>query len=287
MHVVKTIEALRALPYAARETAFVPTMGNLHEGHLSLVRIAAASGRPVVVSIFVNPLQFGPAEDFDSYPRTLEADLALLGREGVAAVFAPGGGELYPEPQTCLVAPPPALGEVLEGAHRPGFFTGVATVVLKLFNMVEPGIAVFGKKDYQQYLVIRDLCRQLALPVEILAGETVREADGLALSSRNRYLAPAEREEAPELQRVLRSLAEALTAGRAEARALERAAAVRLAGRGWDVDYISLRSARDLGPVTAEDVARQAPMVVLGAASLGRTRLIDNREIGTPESGPA
>ena len=279
VHVVKTIEAFRALRRDHPETAFVPTMGNLHEGHLSLVRRAAETGRPVVVSVFVNPLQFGPSEDFDQYPRTLEEDLALLRREGVAIVFAPGQDELYPEPQDCVVKPPPQLGEILEGEHRPGFFTGVATVVLKLFNIVTPRIAVFGKKDYQQYLVIRSLCRQFALPIEILAGETVREADGLALSSRNRYLSPEERREAPELRRALLSVSSALAEGQAEVRAFEGRAGAALESRGWDVDYISLRRARDLRPVSPEDLARRRPCIVLGAARLGSTRLIDNHEI--------
>ena len=294
MHVVKTIEAFRALRQelpgtalpgtalpgtALPGTAFVPTMGNLHEGHLSLVRRAAETGRPVVVSVFVNPLQFGPSEDFDQYPRTLEDDLALLRREGVAVVFAPGQDELYPEAQACLVTPPPQLGEILEGEHRPGFFTGVATVVLKLFNIVGPRIAVFGKKDYQQYLVIRNLCRQFALPIEILAGETVREADGLALSSRNRYLSPEERREAPELRRALLSVSSALAEGRTDARALERDSGAALKSRGWDVDYISLRKAHDLSPVTPAELAGRPPCVVLGAARLGQTRLIDNHEV--------
>ena len=279
MHVVKTIEALRALGPDLPEPAFVPTMGNLHEGHLALVRLAAAGGRPVVVSVFVNPLQFGPQDDFERYPRTLEADLALLRKEGVSAVFAPERDELYPEPQGFLAAPPPGLGEVLEGAHRPGFFTGVATVVLKLFNIVAPRSAVFGKKDYQQYLVIRDLCRQLALPIEILAGETVREPDGLALSSRNRYLSAAERREAPALHRALVSLAAGLAKGGTDVQALEGEAAKALEARGWDVDYVALRSTRDLSPITSEDLERRPPCVVLAAAHLGSTRLIDNREV--------
>jgi pantoate--beta-alanine ligase len=190
MRVIHTVAELRAAQRDLPGPAFVPTMGNLHEGHLSLVRIAAAHGAPVAVSIFVNRLQFGPAEDFDRYPRTFEDDLDLLQREGVDLVFAPDETEMYPEPQTCRVTPPAALADILEGAARPGFFTGVATVVLKLFHLVQPRLSVCGQKGYQQLLIVRDTCRQLALPIEILAGETIRAPDGLALSSRNRYLAP-------------------------------------------------------------------------------------------------
>ena len=196
MRVVRDIASLRAALPGPGAAAFVPTMGNLHEGHLSLVRIARERGAPVVASIFVNRLQFAPHEDFDAYPRTFERDCELLRGEGCDLVFAPGERDLYPEPQRCTVQPPPELADILEGEFRPGFFTGVCTVVLKLFNAVQPRAAVFGKKDYQQLMVVRTMVRQLALPVEIVAGETARADDGLALSSRNGYLATAERAEA-------------------------------------------------------------------------------------------
>jgi pantoate--beta-alanine ligase len=254
-------------------------MGNLHEGHLSLVRIAAAHGAPVAVSIFVNRLQFGAAEDFDRYPRTFEDDLDLLERESVDLVFAPDEGEMYPEPQTCRVSPPAALAEILEGAARPGFFTGVATVVLKLFHLVQPRLAVFGKKDYQQLLIVRAMCRQLALPIEIVAGETVRAADGLALSSRNRYLAPIARAGAPELYRTLLRVAERITSGEHDLARLETEAAAGLAARGWAPDYVAVRRQADLGLPPRADLLDKAPLVLLAAARLEGTRLIDNLEI--------
>jgi pantoate--beta-alanine ligase len=281
MRVIHTIAELCAAQRELPGPAFVPTMGNLHEGHLSLVRIAAAHGAPVAVSIFVNRLQFGPAEDFDRYPRTFEDDLDLLEREGVDLVFAPDEAEMYPEPQTCRVSPPAALAEILEGAARPGFFTGVATVVLKLFHLVQPRLAVFGKKDYQQLLIVRDMCRQLALPVAIVAGETVRAADGLALASRNRYLTPAERAEAPELHRTLMRVAEGITDGQRDFTRLETEATAGLARRGWMPDYIAVRRQADLQAPTRDDLLDNAALVVLGAARLGDTRLIDNLEVAT------
>ena len=280
MDVVSTVRALRAAIGKRDGWAFVPTMGNLHEGHLSLVRQAKATGRPVVVSIFVNPLQFAPSEDFSSYPRTLDDDLAALTEEGVTLVFTPGEQELYPEPQAWKVTPPPELGDILEGASRPGFFTGVATVVLKLLNLVQPDIAVFGKKDYQQLLVVRAMCRQLALPVDIVAGETVRDADGLALSSRNRYLSPTERAEAPALRHCLLDLAERVRRPGADLPALERRSAEKLTARGWTVDYIVVRCRDNLSPIKADNDLERAPMVILGAAHLSKTRLIDNLELG-------
>ena len=277
MRVIHTLAELRAALAGSRQTAFVPTMGNLHEGHLSLVKLARAQGGhggPVVASIFVNRLQFLPHEDFDTYPRTLERDCELLRGAGCDIVFAPSERELYPEPQGYKVHPPPDLADILEGAFRPGFFTGVSTVVLKLFNCVQPALAAFGKKDYQQLMVIRRMVRQLALPVEILAGETSRADDGLALSSRNGYLSAEERAEAPRLAQVLRRTADALQSqGVAQAAALEAAAADELRARGWAPDYIAIRRREDLGAPQAGD-----PLVVLAAARLGSTRLIDNLE---------
>jgi pantoate--beta-alanine ligase len=277
MRVIHTLAELRAALAGSRQTAFVPTMGNLHEGHLSLVQLARAQGGqggPVVASIFVNRLQFLPHEDFDTYPRTLERDCDLLRGAGCDIVFAPSERELYPEPQGYQVHPPPELADMLEGAFRPGFFTGVSTVVLKLFNCVQPAVAAFGKKDYQQLMVIRRMVSQLALPVEILAGETSRAADGLALSSRNGYLSAAERAEAPRLAQVLRRTADAVhRQGVAHAAALEAAAADELRAHGWAPDYVAIRRREDLGAPQAGDA-----LVVLAAARLGSTRLIDNLE---------
>jgi pantoate--beta-alanine ligase len=275
MRVIHTLAELRAALAGSRQTAFVPTMGNLHEGHLSLVQLARTRGGPVVASIFVNRLQFLPHEDFDTYPRTLERDCELLRGAGCDIVFAPSERELYPEPQGYKVHPPAGLADILEGAFRPGFFIGVSTVVLKLFNCVQPSFAAFGKKDYQQLMVIRRMVRQLALPVEILAGETSRAADGLALSSRNGYLSAEERAEAPRLAQVLRRTAEALAKqGVAQAAALEAAAADDLRAHGWAPDYVAIRRRDDLGAPQAGDA-----LVVLAAARLGSTRLIDNLEV--------
>ncbi len=277
MRTVHTLAALRAAVTAGgRAPAFVPTMGNLHAGHLALVRQARQAGGPVVASIFVNRLQFAPHEDFDSYPRTLEQDAVLLREAGCDLLFAPDETELYPEPQVVKVHPDPALADVLEGAFRPGFFVGVCTVVLKLFNAVQPRLAVFGKKDYQQLMVVRQMVRQLALPVQVLGGETARANDGLALSSRNGYLSAAERAEAPALAAALRTLAAAVQAGRRDFAALEAEAQSTLTRRGWAPDYVALRRQADLGlPQGGADEA----LVVLAAARLGRTRLIDNLEI--------
>jgi pantoate--beta-alanine ligase len=263
MQILRDIAALRrALP---RDLAFVPTMGNLHEGHLSLVRLARRHAPAVAVSIFVNRLQFLPNEDFDRYPRTFERDCALLESEGVEFVFAPDETVLYPEKQLVRVHPGP-LGEELEGRFRPGFFEGVATVVLKLLNCVQPRAAVFGKKDYQQLIVVRALARQLDLPVQIVPGETVREADGLAMSSRNAYLSAAQRAEAPRLHALLNEVA--------SGRLSTEQALSRLLAAGWKPDYVEVRRRRDLAPPGAGERER----VVLGAARLGETRLIDNLE---------
>ena len=265
MQVLRDIPALRRALAAAGPVAFVPTMGNLHAGHAALTKIARRHAPRVAVSIFVNRLQFLPGEDFERYPRTFERDCALLEAQGVEFLFAPDESVLYPEPQSAKVHPGP-LGAELEGRFRPGFFDGVATVVLKLLNCVQPRSAVFGKKDYQQLLVIRHMVRQLDLPVEIVAGETVREADGLAISSRNAYLSAAERAEAPRLYRTLQEVAAGrLTPGLA-LRALEAA--------GWKPDYVEVRRRADLTAPLGTD----RELVVLAAARLGQTRLIDNLE---------
>jgi pantoate--beta-alanine ligase len=273
MDVVTDIATLRARLREEEGIAFVPTMGNLHAGHLALVDLARRHGRCVVVSIFVNPLQFGANEDLTSYPRTLAADLEKLAASGADVVFTPDEAALYPTPQTVFVQPPPIASELC-GAFRPGHFRGVCTVVLKLFNIVRPHSAVFGKKDYQQLHIVREMVRQLDLPVEIIAGDTVREADGLAMSSRNGYLEPHQRREAPTLYRTLYQLVCAAQSGCRDFAALEAQAAQALTARGWQVDYIALRAARTLALPASGD----RELVVLGAARLGRTRLIDNIE---------
>lgn len=264
MQVLEDIAALRRALAAAGPVAFVPTMGNLHGGHLSLVRLARRHGSAVAVSIFVNRLQFTAGEDFERYPRTFERDCGLLEAAGVEFLFAPDESVLYPEPQAYMVQPPP-LADELEGRFRPGFFHGVGTVVLKLLNCVQPVAAVFGKKDYQQLMLMRGMVRQLNLPVEIVAGETVREPDGLAMSSRNSYLSPAQRAEAPRLYRTLRQVGDGMPA---------EAAMQALVAAGWEPDYVDVRRRQDLAPPQPADRER----VVVAAARLGATRLIDNLE---------
>jgi pantoate--beta-alanine ligase len=232
-----------------------------------------------VASIFVNRLQFGPNEDFDKYPRTFQADVEKLEREGVYVLFAPTEKDLYPEPQEFRVRPPDDLGNILEGEFRPGFFTGVTTVVLKLFSCVQPRVAVFGKKDYQQLMIVRNMAKQFALPTEIIAAETYRADDGLALSSRNMYLSSEERAEAPALFQVLNEVANEVRSGHLDIFELERAAMAKLASRGWKPDYVSIRKRADLQPPAAGDLAKGESLVVLSAAKLGVTRLIDNLEI--------
>jgi len=263
MQVLRDIQSLRRA--LSVPVSLVPTMGNLHDGHISLVRLARGHAAKVAVSIFVNRLQFLPGEDFERYPRTFERDCAMLEAEGVDFLFAPDESVLYPEKQDLRVHAGP-LGEELEGRFRPGFFDGVATVVLKLFNCVQPRSAVFGKKDYQQLAVVRALARQLNLPIEIVAGETVREADGLAMSSRNAYLSADERAEAPRLHRLLKDVA-GMRIGTADA-------VSQLSENGWQPDYVEVRRRADLAVPQPGDRER----VVLAAARLGRTRLIDNLE---------
>ena len=274
MRIIKTVADLRAVLHRPRRVALVPTMGSLHDGHLSLVRRARQCADFVVTSIFVNPLQFAPHEDFALYPRTFEHDCALLSSVGCDAVFAPPEAEIYPDPQAYRVHPSGGLADILEGQVRPQFFTGVCTVVLKLFNLVEPAVAVFGKKDYQQLLVIRDMVRQLAMPIDIVPVETIRDATGLALSSRNGYLSELQRVEATQLSSVLRSIATAVRSGESDWQRLEREATETLTARGWRPDYVALRRQGDLGQPSPGK-----RLVALGAAKLGNTRLIDNIEL--------
>ncbi|MBI5658179.1 MAG: pantoate--beta-alanine ligase [Nitrosomonadales bacterium] len=272
METISSATGLRARLRGEPAVAFVPTMGNLHAGHLDLVRIARQRGTCVVVSIFVNPLQFGANEDFGKYPRTLQEDCGKL--EGLAdVVFAPPESELYPQPQQVTVVPP--LENDLCGAFRPGHFRGVATVVLKLLNIVQPQVAVFGKKDYQQLYVVRRMAAQLNLPVEIAGGETARAPDGLALSSRNQYLSAAERTEAAYLYQTLAGMRQTLREGATDYPALEQRAAQALGARGWQVDYVAVRNQADL----AQPESGERNLVVLAAARLGQTRLIDNLEV--------
>lgn len=279
MKIISSIEELRDQLRGQLRTAFVPTMGNLHEGHLSLMRLARRHGDPVVASIFVNRLQFGPNEDFDKYPRSFQADVEKLEKEGVYVLFAPTEKDLYPEPQEYRVRPPDDLGNILEGEFRPGFFTGVTTVVLKLFACVQPKVAVFGKKDYQQLMIIRNMSKQFALPTEIIAAETWRAEDGLALSSRNGYLSETERAEAPALFQTLNEVAEQVRNGNQDLLALEKMAMENLSQRHWNPDYISIRKRVDLQAPSTTDLAQNTELVVLAAAKLGNTRLIDNLEI--------
>lgn len=282
MKIVHTIADLRAQLTPHQRPAFVATMGNLHEGHIALVNQAKPRGDVTVASIFVNRLQFAPHEDFDTYPRTWEADCEKLQAAGCDVLFAPRETDLYPEPQTYKVHPPTELADILEGHFRPGFFVGVSTVVMKLFACVfagkPEGVALFGKKDYQQQMIIKRMVLQFALPIEIVAGETLRAADGLALSSRNGYLNVQERSEAVHLSMALKTLGEAIKAqGLPEREALEAAAMQALAARGWKPDYLTVRRRTDLLPPESTDTS--TAMVVLGAAKLGTTRLIDNLEI--------
>ena len=264
MRIVRRIDELRHAAADLPGLALVPTMGSLHDGHIALMRLARGHARHVAASIFVNRLQFAPNEDFASYPRTFEADCAKLRAASVDLLFAPDESVLYPEPQGFILEPP-AIGGELEGRFRPRFFHGVATVVLKLFNCVQPRVAVFGKKDYQQLHLVRALVRQLNLPIEVLAGETVREADGLAMSSRNAYLRAEERAEAPRLQRVLQKVKHGMQC---------KDAVKELDAAGWQTDYVEVRRRSDLAPPQAGEREK----VVLAAARLGGTRLIDNLE---------
>jgi pantoate--beta-alanine ligase len=274
MELIRTIAELRERLRSEKGVACVPTMGNIHEGHLSLVRIARQHAPLTVTTIFVNRLQFGQNEDFDKYPRTLADDCAKLEAAGNHVVFHPDEGQMYPEQQVFHVEPP-AIANKLEGRFRPGHFRGVATVVLKLFNIVQPHVAVFGKKDYQQLAIVRNMVDQLALPLRIVPAETVRAEDGLALSSRNRFLSAAERVEAPRMHAVLKRVKEQVETGDRNFEAIEFGADAELARHGWKVDYVVVRSRRTL----MQPEPHERELVALGAAKLGNTRLIDNLEI--------
>lgn len=274
MRIVHTIADLRAALRLAGPVNLVPTMGNLHAGHMSLVGAARQRPGVLVTSIFVNRLQFGPQDDFSRYPRTLDSDCRQLERAGCDVVFAPADAEIYPQEQEYKVVPPAAIADIFEGAVRPGFFIGVCTVVLKLFHIVRPDTAFFGKKDFQQLLIVRRMVRQLALSTDIIGCETVRDANGLALSSRNGYLSAAELIEAAELGLTLRKVAGELRAGGVAWPDLEHRAMQSLRSRHWQPDYIAVRRASDLAAAEAGH-----PLIVIGAARLGGTRLIDNYEI--------
>ncbi|MCX7168240.1 MAG: pantoate--beta-alanine ligase [Rhodocyclales bacterium] len=275
MQIHDTIAGLRGALKNAGRVALVPTMGNLHDGHIALMTQACDHADQVVATIFVNRLQFRPGEDFEKYPRTFAADCERLAAAGVGHLFAPDEAEMYPEPQTYQIEPPPEQANILDGEFRPGHFRGVATVVMKLFQIVQPDVALFGKKDYQQLMVIRNMVREFNSPIEIVGGETVRATDGLALSSRNGYLSAAERAEAPRLFRVLTKVVEAVRAGAQDWGVLERGAMSELQAGGWMPDYVALRKKLDLQLPSAHD----SGLVVLAAARLGSTRLIDNLEV--------
>lgn len=275
MEIHAQIPDLRQALLGRGRVAFVPTMGNLHEGHITLMRAAQEQGDTVVASIFVNRLQFGVGEDFDKYPRTFAADCDKLREAGVDLLFAPTETDLYPTPQSYFVDPPD-LQHLLEGEFRPGHFRGVATVVLKLFNCVQPQVALFGKKDYQQLMLIRAMSEQMALPIQVIGVDTVRASDGLALSSRNGYLSPAEREQAPRLFQTLQNLRQTLLSdGIGQLPRLEQEAAANLNRHGWKTDYVAVRQRGNLLPPC--DTSQK--LVILAAAQLGQTRLIDNIEV--------
>jgi len=284
MRIIHTVTELRNALKTEPGIALVPTMGNLHAGHIHLVEIAKQHAQCVVISIFVNPLQFGPNEDLANYPRTMDADCEKLKAAGADIVFAPAVNEMYPDfnaatndlGQTMTISPPPIANELC-GTSRPGHFGGVATIVMKLFNIVKPQIAVFGKKDYQQLFIIRELVKQFNLPIQIIAGDTVRESSGLAMSSRNGYLTQAQKTVAAQLNQCLKQIATQIQQGNTDFAALEQSAAQTLNNNGWLVDYISVRSAHTLAIATAKDTQ----LVVLVAAKLGNTRLIDNIEFAT------
>ena len=277
MDVVRTVGDLRQRLKQEARVACVPTMGNIHDGHLRLVRLAHQHAPCVVTTVFVNRLQFAHGDDFDKYPRTFEEDCEKLAADGVHVVFHPDEAQMYPQPQVFMVDPP-AIANKLEGRFRAGHFRGVATVVLKLFNMVQPQVAVFGKKDYQQLHIVTHMVEQLALPIQIVAAETRRAEDGLALSSRNRFLSPQQRREAPRLHQVLNQVKSAVESGDRNFEAMEFAADAELARHGWHVDYVVVRRRAML---TAPEPADR-DLVVLGAAKLGETRLIDNLECVAP-----
>ena len=275
MQIHRQIDALRSALADAGRIAFVPTMGNLHAGHIALIEAAREHADCVVASIFVNRLQFAPNEDFDRYPRTFEADSAALSAAGADQLFAPDEMTLYPEPQRYQVVPDPDQADILEGHFRPGFFTGVTTVVMKLFQIVRPDVALFGKKDFQQLMVVRNMVRQFAMPIQIIGHATLRDSDGLALSSRNGYLSAEQRAEAPRLYHQLQAVQTELCAGCQDWFALEARAMAELSKHGWTPQYVAIRRRADLKSPALSD----RELVVLGAAFLGGTRLIDNVEV--------
>jgi len=280
MNICQQIEELRTTVAGWRKSgesiAFVPTMGNLHQGHLSLVELAQKKASRVVVSIYVNPLQFSPDEDFDSYPRTLEDDLEKLRSMAVDLVFTPDDSIIYPRGESCSTyIEVPELSYIIEGEFRPGFFRGVATVVLKLFNMVQPDMAVFGEKDFQQLLIIRQMVHDLDLPIEIIGAEIIREADGLAMSSRNNYLAPVERDNSRKLSESLQQLRHDIERG-ISIELAEKACTEALENHGFVVDYVTIRETDSLKRVSSEQLTACKELIVLAAAKIGRTRLIDN-----------
>ncbi|MFN0313803.1 MAG: pantoate--beta-alanine ligase [Burkholderiales bacterium] len=277
MEVIQTVRELRQRLASEKQVGCVPTMGNIHEGHLSLVDLAREQASCVVTTIFVNRLQFGQGEDFDKYPRTFEDDCAKLEARDNTIVFAPDEKEIYPEPQVYYVDLP-KVANVLEGRFRRGHFRGMATVVLKLFNIVQPQIAVFGKKDYQQLAIIRHMTDQFSLPIRIIPAETIRAEDGLALSSRNRYLSPEQRKEAVRLRQAILQVRDSVVSGDRNFVAMEYAAGALLARHGWNVDYVVVRTQRGLCRPESQD----KDLVLLGAAKLGQTRLIDNLEVVAP-----
>ena len=277
MKIAHTIAEVRQHLSAFKHPVFIPTMGNLHEGHLALIRQGKPLGDVTVASIFVNRLQFLPHEDFDTYPRTWAADCEKLEAAGCDLLFAPNEKELYPEPQAFKVQAPTELADILEGYFRPGFFTGVGTVVLKLFNCVQPKVAVFGQKDYQQLMVIKRMVKQFAMPIDIVGACTYRADDGLALSSRNGYLSTVERAEAVQLCQTLNYMADQIRAGETDLVKLENQAMQAMTERGWEPDYLTVRLQHDLQQPLSNQLINQ-PLVVLGAAKLGNTRLIDNLE---------
>ncbi len=289
MRTETTIDGMQSALQGAAPVCLVPTMGNLHAGHIALVREARRRAEPggrVVTSIFVNRLQFGQGEDFDRYPRTFERDTEQLAAAGCDVLFAPNEAQMYPEPQTFRISPDPALAKILEGEFRPGHFDGVCTVVMKLFTTVRPQVAIFGKKDYQQLMMIRRMTRQFALPIQIVGHDTIREPDGLAMSSRNGYLNPSERNEAKRLSALLRDFVETIRRLRREGRctmervlALEQATQAELSAHGWSPDYVTLRRCSDLLPPAPNELDSSEPLVVLAAARLGQPRLLDNLEI--------
>jgi len=272
---IASLRAARARAGPGKRLALVPTMGNLHEGHIALMTQARAHADQVIATIFVNRLQFRPGEDFEKYPRSFAADCERLEQAGVEHLFAPAEAEMYPQPQSYQIEPPPEQAGILDGEFRPGHFRGVATVVMKLFQIAQPDVALFGKKDYQQLMVIRNMVQEFNLPIEIIGGETVRAADGLALSSRNGYLSAAERVQAHNLYRVLTEIVEAVRAGSRDWAGLEQGAVLELQASGWIPDYVALRKKLDLQLPSAHD----SGLVVLAAARLGSTRLIDNLEV--------